>query len=180
MTFSELIQKRKSLRKYAGDGISKEKLTRCLEAARLAPSACNAQPWKFITVDDKELKDKLCRAAFSGAYSMNKFASDAPVIVVVVSDKQGFIRKVGSCLKGTDYYLIDIGIACEHLILQASEMGIGSCWLGWFNERAVKKVLGIPRPRRVDVMISLGYPAGEVPPVRPRKQLGEMSSFNRY
>ena len=86
---------------------------------------------------------------------------------------------MGGYFRGTRYSLLDIGIACEHLILQAAELGIGSCWLGWFDEKAVKKVLAIPKNKKIDAIMSLGYAALE-PPEKPKKQTSEVSSFNSY
>ncbi len=180
MEFGELIRKRRSLRRYAPKPVAREIVNRCLEAARIAPSACNSQPWHFIIVDDEGLKNKVAAAAFSGIYSFNGFARDASVLVVVVRERQAYFSAVGGFFRGVRYSLIDIGIACEHFILQAEEEGVGSCWLGWFNEKGVKKALGIPRSKKVDVMISMGYAQDAQEKPQQRKALAEMSSFNVY
>jgi nitroreductase len=180
MALLDLIQRRKSVRKYSPDPVPREALLKCLEAARLAPSACNGQPWKFIVVDEPGLRRRLCDEIFSGIYSMNRFAKDAPVLVAAVSEKEKFLSASGGRIRNTRYYLIDIGIACEHLILQAAELGIGTCWIGWFNERKLKKVLRVPRRNKVDAVISMGYFEGEGPPARPRKSLEEITAFNGY
>ena len=177
--FNTLAAKRISVRKYKDTPIDKEKISLCIEAARLAPSACNSQPWKFVVVDDKPLKDELCDKAFSGIYKMNTFARNAPVIVAVVSERSTFFAKIGGYFRGTSYYLIDIGIASEHLVLQAAELGIGSCMLGWFNEKAVKKLLNIPRDKKVDLLISLGYYENK-DKKKIRRELSEISSYNKY
>jgi nitroreductase len=179
MTFLELVRKRRSTRKYSAKPVPRETLERCLEAARLAPSACNVQPWHFIVVDDAELKNNLAKAAFSGVYSMNSFAKDAPVLIAVVTERSNYIARLGGYLKGVQYSLIDIGIVCEHLVLQAEEEGVGTCWLGWFNEGAVKKVLGLPKAKKVDIMISMGYPESEELREKTRKHLSEIRRFNR-
>jgi len=178
MTFLELINKRSSVRKYTAKPIPREIIDRCLEATRLAPSACNAQPWYFIIVDDPVLKGKVSDAAFSGMYSMNSFAKTAFALVVVVREKSSRLATVGGFFRDVQYNLIDIGIACEHFILQAAEDGVGTCWVGWFNERAVKKVLGIPRDKKADIMISMGYPEEKSERPKTRKALTEMSRFN--
>ena len=175
----DLIKKRRSVRKYLDKPILRDDIVKCIEAAMLAPSACNSQPWKFIIVDNQSLKNEICEKAFSGIYSMNKFASSAPILIVVVSEKETFFSAVGGQLRGTKYYLLDIGIACEHLILQAIELGIGSCWIGWFNEKVVKKILKIPRSKKVDAIISLGYYEGKVLP-KQRKPQEEIALFNGY
>jgi len=181
--FIELCRRRRSVRRFLDKPVEKEKINLCLEAARLAPSACNSQPWKFIVVDEPALKNKLADAAFGGAYSTNLFAKKAPVIIAVVSEKSSFIASVGAFLRNTRYYLIDIGIAAEHLVLQAAELGLGTCWLGWFNEKAAKKILKVPDSRRIDILIALGYPDGESPHEphpKKRKPISEISSYNFY
>ena len=115
MALLDLIKHRKSVRDFLDKAVEREKIMMCLEAARLAPSACNSQPWKFIVVDDKQLKDKLCKAAFGGVYFINSFCKMAPVIVVVVSEKGKFMARIGGMFRGTKYYLIDIEIGRAHV-----------------------------------------------------------------
>ncbi|OGS26674.1 MAG: hypothetical protein A2297_04135 [Elusimicrobia bacterium RIFOXYB2_FULL_48_7] len=174
--FLELAAKRFSARNYLDKPVEKEKLGLCLEAARLAPSACNSQPWEFIVVNNPELKNRLAAVIFSGIYQTNRFAAKAPVLVLVASDKGSIISKTGAFIRDTKFYLVDIGIAAEHFILQAAELGLGTCWLGWFNEQAAKKILGIPKNKRVDIVISVGY-TDKIPPEKTRKSIQEMSKF---
>ena len=181
MTLLDLVKQRKSVRDFLDRPVEREKIMTCLEAARLAPSACNSQPWKFVVVDDKHLKNKLCDAAFSGIYSMNSFCKMASVIVVVISEKSKFLARIGEMFRGTKYYLIDIGIACEHLVLQAEDLGLGTCWIGWFNERAVKSVLNISQHKKVDILIALGYFDKErLGPEHGRESIDKIASFNSY
>ena len=181
MDLPELLKQRKSVRSFLDIPVEREKIMMCLEAARVAPSACNSQPWKFVIADDVELKNKLCKKAFSGIYSMNSFCKTAPVIVVVVSEKAKFIATIGGMFRGTKYYLLDIGIACEHFVLQAEELGLGTCWIGWFNEKAIKKALNIPASKKIDVVIALGYhDSKKAGTEHDREPLGKMSSFNSY
>ena len=103
----------------------------------------------------------------------------APVIIVVITEHSTYLARMGGMLRHIKYNLLDIGIACEHLVLQAEEMGLGTCWLGWFDEKAVKKVLGLPKSTKVDVMISLGYPDEDLPAKkRIRKSLDEMRHYH--
>jgi nitroreductase len=162
MEFLDLVKKRRSCRSYSAKPVLREKIERCLEAARLAPSACNSQPWRFISVVDTRLKESLAQHAFAGLYAMNRFAKEAPVLIVVIRERSKYAARLGGTLRGLDYSLIDLGIAVEHLVLQAAELGLGTCWLGWFDERAVKRVLGLERSFKIDVIISLGYPQ-EIP-----------------
>jgi len=181
MALLDLIKHRKSVRNFLDRPVEREKILMCLEAARLAPSACNSQPWKFIVVDDIKLKSKLCAAAFSGIYSINTFCKMAPVIVVVISEKSKFLARIGGMFRGTKYYLIDIGIATEHFVLQAEDLGLGTCWICWFNEGAVKSILNIPQPKKIDILIALGYYDKEkARSEHGREPIDKISSFNCY
>lgn len=180
MTFFDLIQKRRSVRRYSDKPVAKEDILKCLEAARLAPSACNSQPWHFIVIDEPGLRARVAERIFSGIYSMNKFAKEAPVLVAVVSEKMKFLATVGAKVRDTRYYLTDIGIACEHFILQAAELGIGSCWMGWFDEKALKEEMRIPKDKKIDIVIALGYPNEDKTVPKTRKTVEEISSFNSY
>lgn len=181
MALLELLKQRKSVRDFVDRPVAREEIMMCLEAARLAPSACNSQPWKFIVVNERPLKLKLGEAAFGGIYAMNSFAKTAPVIVAVVSEKSRFSARIGGMFRGTKYYLIDIGVAIEHFVLQAEELGIGTCWIGWFDEKAVKSVLGVPPGKKIDILIALGYFDREkTPPGHDREPIGKIASFNSY
>ncbi len=116
MEFLELVRKRQSIRKYLSKAVPRDILNRCMESARLAPSACNSQPWSFIIVDDEETKNKLAKKAFSGIYSVSSFAKNAPVLIVVITERSSYVARLGSYFKGTQYNLVDIGIVCEHFI----------------------------------------------------------------
>jgi len=177
MSFLELVKKRKSVRAYSSRPIPKDMLKRCLEAARMAPSACNSQPWSFIIIDNEELKNKVAAAAFSGIYAMNDFACKAPVLAVAITEHSAYTAALGGLFRGIHFNRIDIGIACQHFVLQAQEEGLGSCWLGWFNENAVKKILNVPKHKKIDI-ISLGYPEAEEDKEKKRKSLEEMRRYN--
>ena len=177
MNFLELVKKRQSCRKYVDTPVPKEALERCLEAARLAPSACNSQPWRFIVVTEPELKNQLAEAAFSGLHSMNSFAKAAPVLVVVVTERSKYAAQLAGSFKGIQYSLLDVGIAGEHFCLQAAEEGLGTCWLGWFHQRGVQKILGFSKKDRIDIMISVGYPQDDFMREKIRKSAGRISEF---
>ena len=181
MAFIDLLKSRRSVRSFLDKQVEREKIIKCLEAARLAPSACNSQPWKFIVVDDRQLLEKLCGEAFHGTYAINAFCRTAPVMVAIVSEKSRFWARVGGLLRDIKYYLLDIGIAGEHIVLQAEELGLGSCWIGWFDEAVVKSVLGVPGSKRVDIMIALGYYDSDVVSgEHDREPLESIASFNSY
>ena len=182
MSFLETVKTRHSVRRYLTRIVPREAIERCLEAARLAPSACNAQPWKFIVVDDPARKNELARRAFGISSPFNRFAFQAPVLVAVVKIGANFVSAAGSLVSGRRFSFIDVGIAVEHFCLQAAEEGLGTCILGWFNERRVKKFLGVPRHQRVALMLTLGWPAypPEEAPERKRKEIDKIKSYNRY
>ena len=178
--FLDLVQRRQSVRNYdPRRPVERNCVERCLEAARLAPSACNSQPWRFVVVDEAATKAALARAAFSGIYAMNQFAGEAPILIVAIRELSKFAARVGGWIRGLDYSLIDLGIACEHLVLQAAEEGLGTCWLGWFDERAVRRTLGLPRGTKIDIIIALGYAADETVRAKNRKSPAETWSFFR-
>lgn len=175
--FIDLVKKRRSVRRYLPDDIPHELIDRCLEAARHAPTACNTQNWRFIVVEG-DLKGRLVSESLGGVVVPNKFASQAPVIVVIAADLDFMTHRVGGMLKGIDYHLIDAGIAGEHFVLQAAELGLGTCWIGWFDQKAVKRVLSLPAAWKVCSMLTLGYPS-EPPGEKKRKALREMSEYRR-
>jgi nitroreductase len=180
MSFIDLANKRYSVRNYKDTLVPKESLERCIEAARLAPSACNSQPWKFIIVDEPQLRSQLAKVAFEGLLDFNHFAFSAPVLVLIVSQKQKMSAKVGGIIKSRDFHLMDIGIAAEHFCLQAAELGLGTCMLGWFKQKKVKKTLSIPRLKRVELIISVGFTADKTTPDKKRKLINEILTYNKY
>jgi len=175
----ELIVSRQSDRKYSDKPVEKEKLDRIIEAGRMAPSACNAQPWKFIVVNEPELLLKIAEATSAKLIGMNSFVGQAPLMIVVVREQPNFTSKVGGTIKNKDYSLIDIGIASENICLQAEAEGLGSCMIGWFDERMLRKILGIPKSKRVELIITLGYSLSEQREKR-RKPSEVTVSYNKY
>ncbi|RKY54670.1 MAG: hypothetical protein DRP89_04730, partial [Candidatus Neomarinimicrobiota bacterium] len=120
---------------------------------------------------------EIVEKSLSGIYSSNSFVKKAPVIIVVIAEQSNYAARLGGFFRNIKYSLIDIGIACDHLILQAEELGVGTCWLGWFNEKAVKKVLGLPKSTKIDIMISMGYPEKVTEKGKKRKSLDEIRRF---
>ena len=178
--FYDLVYERRSVRSYNDKPVPAELVTRAIEAARLAPSAHNSQPWKFIVVDNAAIKNQIAEACTSPRMPINKFVPKAPVIVAVVSERRGLLMRVASLLKRRKFHLIDLGIAAEHFCLQAHDDGLGACMIGWFNERRVKKLLKVPSGRRVHLLISLGFTDDTKVRTKKRKAKEEMMSYNRY
>jgi len=168
----EAIKKRRSIRKYKTTLVEKEKLNKVLEAARLAPSADNRQPWHFIVIVDPAKRESL-RASYDEEWFVQ-----APAIVVVCADpKEAWRRgRVG----GEEYWKVDAAIAMQNLILASTELGLGTCWIADFEENAAKKALNIPKHIRVVAMTPLGYPDEEKGPVTDRKPLNNIVHYDKW
>ncbi|MFR9165880.1 MAG: nitroreductase family protein [Dysgonomonas sp.] len=180
MEFSDLVKQRQSTRAFdQNKPVEQEKIDRIMEAARLAPSACNAQPWHFIVVTDPDLKNKVADAASAKLLGMNHFTKQAPVHIVVVEEKVNFTSGIGGMIKDKHFAYVDIGIAAAHITLAAKAEGLGSCILGWFSETKMKKLLGVPDSKRIILDIIIGYSAQ---PLREkkRKPANEVISYNGY
>lgn len=180
MVFTELLKKRESVRKYSARPVDNESIETIMEACRLAPSACNSQPWRFVVVTDPELKEQLARATYGKVLRFNRFVLEAPVIAALVAEPPNWLSKIGSSIKDKDFYLMDIGIVAEHFCLQAADLGIGSCMIGWFDEDKVKELLHIPAKKRIPLLITLGYAEKENPRKKIRKPIDEVFSYNTY
>ncbi|HSV76626.1 MAG TPA: nitroreductase family protein [Bacteroidales bacterium] len=180
MDFLQLVNLRESTRKYADNAVEQEKIEVILEACRLAPSACNSQPWKFVVVNDREIGLEMAKATFSTLVQFNRFVLHAPVIVALVSEPASVISKFGSAVSDRNLALIDLGIVAEHFCLQAAELGLGTCMIGWFDEKKVRGLLGVPKNKRIHLLITLGYPASDKKRKKIRKSVSQISSYNRY
>jgi nitroreductase len=181
MDFNELINQRQSVRKYSDRPVEHEKIETITEAVHLAPSACNSQPWRIIFVDEPGLKNEVAKATFSKTIAFNKFAVEAPVIAVLVIEKAKLIAQIGGTIKNMEYPKIDIGIAAAHFCLQAAELGLGTCMIGWFDEKKIKNLLNIPENRKIGLVITLGYaPEGYKLRKKIRKPVEQICGFNSY
>ena len=180
MKFLDLVKARQSVREYLSKEVERDKIERCLEAARLAPSANNSQPWSFIVVEDPRLKDAVARNTFDKLISFNRFSLQAPVLILIISERPSFFSRIGSAIKDKQFSLIDIGITAEHFCLQATEEGLGTCMLGWFNEKGVKALLNISPSKRVELIITMGYPMSDEIQPKERKEIDQIRSYNSY
>lgn len=178
--FLSLASRRQSDRAFdPGRAVEKEKLQRILQAACIAPSACNSQPWHFIVVDDPELKNKVADATSSRVLGINHFTKQAPVHIVVVEEKPNLSAGFGSWIKDKNFAHLDVGITAAHLVLAAEDEGLGSCIIGWFDEDKVRKLLNIPSGKRVLLDIILGY-STQPDRLKKRKAPNEVISYNGY
>lgn len=168
MDFFEVVKKRYSCRHYKNQPVEEEKIDKILESARLAPSAHNAQNWKFIVVKEKNNREALAEAAGQA------FIAQAPVIIVAVSlDPEHVLSS------GVPAYGLDLGIAVEHMALAATALGLASCWIGAFDQNGVKKILEIPQRYKVVALLPIGYPA-DLPRAKIRKSLGEIVNWEKF
>lgn len=177
--FHELVKNRRSIRRYLEKPVEREKIRVCLEAARLAPSAENVQPWRFLVVDEPEVKARFAAEAFSGIYNFSRFAAKAPVLIIILARPDFVANRLGKQIQGVAFYLIDVGIAGEHLVLQAEEMGLGTCWIGWFSQRKTRRLFRIPRKYKIVCLLAMGYPASRPTREKKRRPLDEIAWFNR-
>ena len=163
------ISQRSSVRAYKATPVEEDKLKKILEAARLSPSASNRQEWKFIVVKDKETRKKLAKAAFG-----QSFIGEAPVVIVACGTESTSIMACGQLA-----HTVDVSIACAFMILQAYELGLGTCWIGAFSEDEAKKILNVPEHVRIVAMIPLGYP-NQSPSKKSRKRLDQIVCYEKY
>jgi nitroreductase len=175
----ELMSVRQSERRYLDRPVEREKIDRIAEAGRLSPSACNGQPWKFILVDEPALRLEVAGATESKVLSMNSFVHQAPVLIVIVREKSNFTSSAGDLIKKKDYSLIDIGIATASMVYQAFAEGLGTCIIGWFDEKKIREILGIPKSKKVELVLSVGYTENTVRK-KSRKPAEEVISYNKY
>jgi nitroreductase len=178
--FLTLCRARRSVRRFSDRPVEKEKIELCLEAARLAPSADNVQPARFVVFDDPTAKAKLADAVFGGVFASSARFARAPVLVALLIKEHLLVNKLAGAAQGTQFQLIDAGIAGEHFVLAAVEQELGTCWIGWYNGRALAKHLGINgRGFRPMTLIALGYPADDAPnPEKKRRPLSDTASWN--
>ncbi len=168
MELLEAMSRRYSCRAYQDRPVEAEKLQRILEAARLAPSAKNLQDWRFVVVTDAELRKRLCTAANNQA-----FVGQAPVVIVAC----GIVDHVMRC--GQAVGPIDVAIALEHIALEATEQGLGTCWIGSFYPDQVRQILGIPPSADIIELMALGYPADKRGPIK-REPVDKIACYNRW
>lgn len=173
-TFSELVKHRTSCRAYDPRPVPREYLERMLEAARLAPSACNKQPWRFAIVETEEIRMRLINEAFLAGIPM-KWAIHAGAIIALGMEKSAITHRIAPKISGVDYPLLDLGIAGEHLVLQAEELGLGTCWIGWIKPKEVRRIVGWPRSIEPVSLITVGWPSSEDRKPRPRLSLEEIT-----
>ena len=132
-----------------------------------------------MIIDNPELKSQLAKEVFSGIYFISKFAAKAPVLIMILARLDIIANRIGKQIQNIHFYLIDIGIAGEYIVLQAEELGLGTCWIGWFNSRKARRFLKIPRKYKIVSLMAMGYYEKRPPKEKKRKKLEEIAWFNR-
>lgn len=173
MDIFQVFRDRRSIRKYKDTPVEQEKIERILDAARLAPSWKNLQCWRFLVLTDEDKRAQLLEA-FPRDNPGYAAIATAPVLIVACGNPAE-----SGVENGLDYFVADVAIAFEHLCLAAHAVGLGTCWMGWYNEQQIQRALGIPENIRIVGITPLGYPDQEPKP-RPRKQLSEIAYFNQW
>ena len=159
MEFIEVITKRRSIRKYKPDPVPEAKMRKLYEALQRAPSGSNRQDYTFIFVEDEEKRQRIASEA-----GHQEFLAEAPVLMVAVCQPGG---------------AFNVAIAVDHMILAATDEGLGTCWVGWFEREPVRRILGIPESKEVPILVPIGYP-DEAPEARSRKTLEELIMVDAF
>jgi len=169
MELKEAIRKRQSIRDYDDKPVPEEKLKSVLEAARLAPSANNRQPWRFVVVKERKRRQELAQAA-----NGQTFISEAPIVIAAVATN---VEHIMTC--GVPSYAVDLAIAVDHITLAAVDEELGTCWIGAFSQQRVREILGIPAKYRVVTLLPLGFPKRENE-IKVRKALEEIVCYETF
>ncbi len=171
MEVEEAIRKRKSVRAYRKEKIPREKIEKILDSVRMAPSAKNKQDWKFVIIDDEDEKEQIYKAA-----NKQRFVKEAPVVIAGIATEPEFMM---SCdIPGG---IVDVSIALDHLTLKAAEEGLGTCWIGAYDQEEAKKILEIPEDHKIVCLMTLGYPKKSLDKTeKRRKNLKEIIYYNSF
>jgi nitroreductase len=172
MEVIDAIKKRRSIRKFKDKTVSKDLIKELLEAARLAPSAYNSQPWKFVIIDDKKIIGELKKESVF----IQDHVYNAPLIIVCCGDISCYPERSKDSFELKDLLNIDVSIAAENLVLRATELGLGTCYVGLVNREKIKKIMKIPENYIIPYVITVGY-ADENPSATSRKSLNEITGI---
>ena len=175
------VESRRSIRKYTSQSVDDRLIERVLESARLAPSGSNTQPWHFIIIKDRHVKERVAQSSHAQGWMLA-----APVFIACVADIRSRITAddgLELCEDSPQFELKqiirDTSIAIEHMVLEATDLGLGTCWVAWFRQDEIRPILGIPKDKFLVAILTVGYPAEE-PKQRPRKSLGEIVHYDRW
>jgi len=179
MKLEQILNARRSVRSFDSKPVNENDIISIIEAARLAPSACNSQTWRFICVTRRQIIQRICHKAMRPVIP-NKWLEQAPLVIVGCSQLDIIANRVGALVTGIEYYQIDLGIAMEHMVLKATELGLGTCWIGWFDENRLKDILEIPKKIKVSALLAVGYPKEAAGIKRKRKPAWEIAFSEKW
>lgn len=180
MNLKELAEKRESCRAYKDIPVEREKLTACVEIARTSPSACNSQPWSFVIIEDPAVAKQISPILQDAVLPINRFTRNCNAYIVIVEESTNVSAKLGGKVKDQDFAMIDIGIAAQMVCLSATEQGLGTCIMGWFDEKKLQALLEIPKTKRIRLVIAVGYRENETLRTKSRKPLDEITHYNKW
>lgn len=180
MKFQELVEKRESCRAYKDIPVEREKLVACIEAARLCPSACNSQPWGFVVVDDPEIAKQISPILQDAVLPINRFTRNCNAYIIIIEESANLSSKLGGRFKDQDFAQVDIGIAAQTICLSATEQELGTCIMGWFDEKKLKALTNIPNTKRIRLVLAIGYPETNTLRTKVRKPVEEILHFNKW
>ncbi|GHV76124.1 nitroreductase [Spirochaetia bacterium] len=177
----DIIEKRRSIRKYKSNKIDDNLINKLMQSAILAPSGDNTQPWRFIIVDDVKIQKEIIKLSHN-----QKWMETAPVLIVCIADicsrikdSDNLILDEESSIFELKQIIRDTTISIEHIVLEAVNQGLGTCWVAWFKQNEMKTLLGIPNNKYVVGILTIGY-ADEEPKQRPRKTMEEIVHKNKW
>ena len=174
MNLDQILLKRRSVRAYDDRPIARKDLLAIIESARMAPSACNSQTWRFIVVTNPEMIKRICAEAMRPIIP-NRWLKQAPAIIVGCSRLDIIANRIGGGITGIEYYQIDLGIAMEHMVLKATDLGLATCWVGWFKQDIIKSLLKIPAHIKVSALLAVGYAKNDAAQKRLRKPIARIA-----
>jgi nitroreductase len=180
MDFQELAAKRQSCRAYKDIPVERSKLTACVEAARMSPSACNSQPWSFVVVDEPVLAKQISVTLLDPILPINRFTRNCNAYIILVEEPANLSAKLGGKFKDQEFSQVDLGIAVQSLSLAATDVGLGSCIIGWFDEKALRKLLVMPKAKRIRLVLAIGYAEDETTRAKARKTFEEIIHYNKW
>jgi len=180
MKFQELVEKRESCRAYKDIPVEREKLLACIQAARLSPSACNSQPWGFVVMDEPVIAKQISPILLDGVLPINRFTRNCNAYIIIVEESANLSSKLGGRFKDQEFAQVDIGIAAQTICLAATEQGLGTCIMGWFDEKKLKALTKIPKSKRIRLILAVGYPETDNLRTKVRKPIEEVLHFNEW